>query len=343
MKLKIFSAPSIEEALKQVRSSLGDDAVIVDTTEQKINGKKTVKVTAAIEAPAPRVNPHVNPAPRPHAPPINKSLRELEEELISDETIDLVGSLSHHGLADSVKLRLLDLGTSLECETPELTLASALDAMFYFEPITKSSPPRPIMLIGPPGAGKTITTAKIASQYVLDGKSVHLISTDVFRTGGLAQLEGYASVLKVDLTEAEKPEDLIAAIKTAKKTSDVILIDTMGYNPYSSGEMNDLHQFLKATDCEAILVCSAGIDPYEAREISETYAELGVKRFITTKLDVARRYASLLAIAENGKMAFAGVGITPYLGDGIENLDAVMLAKLLTRIPEKKQYKFERD
>lgn len=341
MKLKIFSAPSIKEALTKVRETLGDDAVIIDTTEQYLGGKNTVKVTAAIEAPAPRVNPHKNPAPKPISAPVKTSLRELEEEFIANETVDLVASLSHHGLADSIKLKLLDLGQSLECETPDLTLASALESMYHFEPITDMIPARPIMLIGPPGAGKTITTAKIASQFKLSGKNVHLISTDVFRTGGLAQLEGYASVLKVHLTEAEKPDDLAIAIENAKKENEVILIDTMGYNPYSRREMSELHSFLRLTDVEPILIISAGIDPYEAREISETYAALGVKRFITTKIDVARRYASMLTVAEHGKMAFAGVGITPYLGDGIEPLDALKLAKLLTRIPEKKIISFE--
>ena len=341
MKLKIFSAPDIKEALKKVRDALGDDAVIIDTTEQEIGDKKTVKVTAAIEAPAPRVNPHKNPAPVPKSAPVNKSLRELEEEYIARESVDLVSSLNHHGLADSIKLKLLDLGQSLECETPELTLASALDSMF--EPISDNVPPRPLMLIGPPGAGKTITTAKLASQFVLSGKNVHLINTDVFRTGGLAQLEGYASVLKINLTEAERPEDLVVATKNAEKNNEVILIDTMGYNPYNTKEITELHSFLSACDVEPILIAPAGIDPYEAREISETYAALGVKRFITTKIDVARRYASMLTIAENGKMAFAGVGITPYLGDGIEGLDALKLAKLLTRIPTKNKFSFEKE
>ncbi|MCC3862219.1 ATP-binding protein [Pseudemcibacter aquimaris] len=343
MKLKIFSAPSMEEALKQVRKKLGDDAVIIDTTEQIINGVKTVKITAAIEAPAPRVNPHVNPAPKPKPAPVKKSLRELDEQYSTDDKLDLVSSLKHHGFADGLQLKLMDLGKSLECETPELTLATALDNIFHFEPITDTVPNRPIMLIGPPGAGKTITTAKIASHYVIGGKKVHFISTDVFRTGGVAQLEGYASVLDVSLTEAEKPEDLDIAIKTAEKESDVILIDSMGYNPYSKKEMSELHSFLKTTNCEAILVVPAGMDPYEAREVGETYAGLGVKRFITTKLDVARRYASLLSIAESGKMAFAGVGITPYLGDGIETLDSMKLSRLLTKIPKKNNISFERD
>lgn len=343
MKLKIFSAPSMEEALKTVRKSLGDDAVIIDSTEQEIDGKYVAKVTAAIETPAPRVNPHVHPAPKPASAPIKKSLRELEQEYLASEGLDLVSSLSHHGLADSIKLKLLDLGQSLECETPELTLASALDSMYHFEPITSAVPPKPIMLVGPPGAGKTITAAKLASQFLLSGKKTHLISTDVFRTGGVAQLEGYASALKTNLTEAEKPEDLLVAIETAQKKNNAIVIDSMGYNPYSEKEMADLHGFLSAADLETILVTPAGIDPYEAREIGETYAALGIKRLITTKIDVARRYASMLTIAEHGKMAFSGVGITPYLGDGIELLDALKLAKLLTRIPERNNLTFKRD
>lgn len=343
MKLKIFSAPSMEEALKLVRGSLGDDAVIIDSTEQEIDGEYVAKVTAAIETPTPRVNPHIHPAPKPISGPINKSLRELEQEYLASEGLDLVSSLSHHGLADSIKLKLLDLGQSLECETPELTLASALDSMYHFEPITDTPPKKPIMLIGPPGAGKTITAAKLASQFILAGLATHMVSTDVFRTGGIAQLEGYASVLKTNLTEAEKPEDLVVAIKSATKKNDAIVIDSMGYNPYSAKEMSELHRFLAAADVEAILVIPAGIDPYEAREIGETYAQLGIKRLITTKIDVARRYASMLTIAEHGKMAFAGVGITPYLGDGIEPLDALKLAKLLTRIPEKNNLTFKRD
>lgn len=346
MKLKIFSAPTMDEALQQVRNKLGDDAVIIDTNEQMIGGVRSYKITAAIEAPAPRVNPHVNPAPKPKPAPIKKSLRELDEEYTPhhvEETMDLVSSLKHHGFADSLQLKLMDLGRSLDCETPELTLATALDNIFHFEPITDSVPNRPLMLIGPPGAGKTITTAKIASHYVIGGKKVHFISTDVFRTGGVAQLEGYASVLDVSLTEAEKPEDLDIAIKNAEKDSDVILIDSMGYNPYSKKEMSELHKFLKMTNCEAILVVPAGMDPYEAREVSETYAGLGVKRFITTKLDVARRYASILSVAESGNLAFAGVGITPYLGDGIETLDSMKLSKLLTKIPKRNKISFERE
>ncbi|HEY1386360.1 MAG TPA: GTPase, partial [Dongiaceae bacterium] len=45
MRLRTFTAPTISEAMRQVRTALGDDAVILSTEH---NGK-AVKVTAAIE------------------------------------------------------------------------------------------------------------------------------------------------------------------------------------------------------------------------------------------------------------------------------------------------------
>ena len=194
------------------------------------------------------------------------------------------------------------------------------------------------MLVGPPGVGKTVTTAKLTSQAVLLGKTVRLINTDTIRTGGTAQLEGYARVLKTSLVEASEPDLLRTAIETNRNPNDLVIIDTMGYNPFDKGEMSELQNFTKAYDVEPILVVAAGTDPMEAQEISETYAALGVHRFIATRLDVARRYASLLATAASMDLAFAGVGITPYLDKGIEHVDAMSLAQLLTRVTDRKNF-----
>ena len=45
MRLRTFTASTISEAMRQVRTALGDDAVILSTEQ---NGK-TVKITAAVE------------------------------------------------------------------------------------------------------------------------------------------------------------------------------------------------------------------------------------------------------------------------------------------------------
>ncbi len=331
MRLKIFTADNMKAALTLVREALGDDAIIINNVEE--DGK--VKITAAIEIPAPKVNPRKAPKPKPKPSPVQRSLRELEQEDHTD-SISLSYFLSHHGVEKPMMRRILETAASFDEERNINALAKALDIMFHFSPINNDFQNRPIMLVGPPGVGKTVTTAKLSSQAVLSGRTVRLINTDTIRTGGTAQLEGYAEVLKTSVIEAPEPDLLTAAIKTNKQSHELVIIDTMGYNPFDCDEMAELHHFIQAYNVEPVLVVAAGADPTEAQEIAETYMNLGVRRFIATRLDVARRYGSLLATAASMDLAFAGVGITPYLAKGIEQIDAISLARLLTRIPDRK-------
>ena len=330
MRLKIFTADNMKAALALVREALGDDAIIINNVEE--GGK--VKITAAIEIPAPVITPRKALKPKPKPAPVKRSLRELEEEDHSD-SISLSYFLAHHGVEKALMRRILETAASFDEDRNINALAKALDIMFHFSPINNDYQNRPIMLVGPPGVGKTVTTAKLTSQAVLSGRNVRLINTDTIRTGGTAQLEGYGQVLKTTVIEASEPDLLSAAIKTNKQPDELVIIDTMGYNPFDTKEMAELHSFIQAYDVEPVLVVAAGSDQVESQEIAETYMNLGVRRFIATRLDVARRYGSLLATAASMDLAFAGVGITPYLGKGIERIDAMSLARLLTRVPNR--------
>lgn len=336
MRLKIFSANNMQEALSQIRKTLGDDAVIIDTQE----GEGKVKVTAAVENTGPKVNPRKTAPPRPSPAPVKKSLKELEQEEQVEE-LDINHFLSHHGIPQSLKIRIQELAASFDAPSKLVALSSAIDVLFHFEPLNNNYQNRPIMLVGPPGVGKTVTAAKLASQAVLEGISTRLINTDVVRTGALAQLEGFADILQTDIIEVSAPDQLEAAINSKASKNHLTIIDTPGYNPFDMKEMEELHKMITASEVEPILVIAAGTDPLEAREMAETYEGLGVRRFIATRLDVARRYASLISTAEAGNLAFAGVGLTPYLAKGIRNIDSMIMAKLLTRISKRNLFTSE--
>ncbi|PCI49599.1 MAG: GTPase [Alphaproteobacteria bacterium] len=331
MRLKIFTADNMKAALAQVREALGDDAIIINNVEE--DGK--VKITAAIEIPTARITRRRTPPPQPKPAPVQRSLKDLEQEDHTD-SINLSYFLAHHGIEKTMMRRILETAASFDEDSNIKALAKALDIMFHFSPLRNDYQNRPVMLVGPPGVGKTVTTAKLTSQAVLSGQTVRLINTDIIRTGGTAQLEGYAQVLKTTVIEASEPDLLSAAIETNRQPHELVIIDTMGYNPFNCDEMAELHRFIAACDVEPILVVSAGSDPVEAQEIAETYMNLGVRRFIATRLDVARRYGSLLATAASMDLALAGVSITPYLAKGIEQINATSLARLLTRIPDRK-------
>ncbi len=333
MRLKIFTGDSMKAALAGVREALGDDAIIISSTEE--GGK--VKVTAAMEIPAAKITPRKARKPRPKPAAVQKTLKELEQEDYA-QSLDLPHFLGHHGLEKALMKRIIETAASFDEDRNITALAKALDVMFHFSPINNDYQKRPLMLVGPPGVGKTVTAAKLASQAVLSGRAVRLINSDTIRTGGTAQLEGYAEILKVPLIEAAEPDLLAPAIDTGRQPDELVIIDTMGYNPLNSDEMADLHHFTRVCDVEPLLVIAAGTDILEAREIAETYAGLGVRRFIATRLDVARRYGSLLATAAAMDLAFAGVGITPYLAKGIEHIDALSLSRLLIRIDDRRPF-----
>lgn len=333
MRLKIFTADNMKAALAMVREALGNDAIIINSLEE--DGK--VKITAAIEIPAVKITRRKAPRVKPKPASVQRSLKELEQEVQTD-SINLSYFLAHHGIEKTMMRRILETAASFDEVSNINALAKALDIMFHFSPISNDYQNRPIMLVGPPGVGKTVTTAKLASQAILAGQTVRLINTDTIRTGGTAQLEGYGQVLNTTVIEASEPDLLAAAIDTNKQAHELVIIDTMGYNPYCRDEIAQLHSFIAAYDVEPILVMAAGSDQTEAQEIAETYMNLGVRRFIATRLDVARRYGSLLATAASMDLAFAGAGITPYLAKGFERIDALSLARLLTRIPDRKVF-----
>lgn len=327
MRLKIFTGDTMTAALAQVRTALGDNAIILNSVEED----GVAKVTAAIEIPAARIAPRTARKPRPRPAVVQKSLKELEQEDYT-QSVDLSHFLDHHGLEETLRQRILATAAAFDVDKNITALAKALDIMFHFSPLNNDFHRRPLMLVGPPGVGKTVSAAKLASQAVLSGRTVRLINTDTIRTGGTAQLQGYAEVLNISLIEAPEPALLAPAIETGKQPDELVIIDTTGYNPLDRNEMADLQHFIQAGDVEPVLVIAAGMDPAEAREIAETYTSLGVGRFIATRLDVTRRYGSLLATAATMDLAFAGVGITPYLAKGIERVDALSLARLLTRV-----------
>ena len=116
----------------------------------------------------------------------------------------------------------------------------------------------------------------------------------------------------------------------AKADADgVILIDTLGTNPLKASDLAQLRELADAAGAEIVLVMAAGGDAVESAELAAGYAEAGATRLVATKVDVARRYGGLLAAAEAGRLAFAGVGTSPEIASGLGTLRADQLCRLI--------------
>jgi len=303
MRLRTFIAPSIGEAMRQVRELLGEDAVILSTEQVG----RQVKLTAAIETEA---------APAAVASATPEAADELET------------ALRYHGVPKSLADRLSATAGDLEGGSPQQALTAALRAQFGFQPLTDRKPAKPILLAGLPGAGKSSTLAKLAARAKVNGMAATAITCDLAKAGAIEQLATYAKALEIPAYRAKDAATLRKAV--AKADADgAILIDTLGTNPLKSGDLAQLRELAEAAGAEIVLVMAAGGDAVESAELAAGYAEAGATRLVATKVDVARRYGGILAAAEAGRLAFGGVGTSPEIASGLGTLRADQLCRLI--------------
>jgi flagellar biosynthesis protein FlhF len=302
MRLRTFTAASIGEAMRQVRTALGDDAVILSTEQEG----KQVKVTAAVET----------------------ARSTIAAPVVAEGSDELETALRYHGVPQSLTARLLTTAGDLEGGSPQQALTAALRAQFGFQPLTDRKPTKPILLAGLPGAGKSSTLAKLAARAKVNGLAATAITCDLAKAGAIEQLATYAKALEMPAYRAKDAATLRKAVAKADAAGH-ILIDTLGTNPLKAGDLAQLRGLAEAAGAEIVLVMAAGGDAVESAELAAGYAEAGAMRLVATKIDVARRYGGLLAAAEAGRLAFAGVGTSPEIASGLGTLRADQLCRLI--------------
>lgn len=311
MRLKSFTATTMAEAMEMVRAELGDDAIIVST--QRAAGQKGVRITAALE-----------PADA------DLAVAEMFEESHPSSAADAIKTaLESHNLPQRLLERLTNAARTTGITDPVLACASALEAGFTFACLPEHGAPRPFLLVGPPGSGKSIATAKLAARSVLRQRQVGIITCDNLRAGATEQLAAFTRILEIDLVKARGPDSLRRAVEAAAGLFDLMLIDSPGLNPFRQTDMDYLTELVEAADVEPILVMAAGGDAMEAGEVAEAFAAIGATRLFTTKLDTTRRLGGMLAGAEMGQLALCDVSASPHVASGLAPISAMSLARLL--------------
>jgi flagellar biosynthesis protein FlhF len=300
------------EAMGELRAQLGPDAIIVSTSRGRRG--QGVRISAAIERAADQDDAGEAPFGSAASP---------------DHPI--AQALAYHGVPGALAGRLCGAVAGHDDGDLARVLAEALGQCFGFAPLDQP-PPRPLMLVGPPGAGKTVTTAKLAARAAMAGDPVKVVTIDTIRAGGVDQLSAFTKVLEVPLTAADSPEELGRALNGERQGA-ATFIDTPGTNVFDPREFGDLKDFTQTLDIELVLVLAAGADASEAAELAEAFSTLGLRRLIVTRLDVSRRLGSLLAAADAAHLTLSEASATPFVGQGLTRLDPVALARLLMGDP----------
>jgi flagellar biosynthesis protein FlhF len=355
MRVKRYVADSIHEAILQVKSDLGRDALILHTKTFKVGGlfglfaKKRIEVIAALDESAGKTqtDSSIEKSVALSRPPEQKSDKNQELKSIQEEMVQLreaikevAACLSQHppvSTQSQTQAGQKDIQNSGQIitevkEEQSVTLNSPMPLPKIGGPINLSKSPTVAALIGPTGVGKTTTIAKLAAHFVLfERVKVALITVDTYRIAAVEQLKTYAEIINLPVSVVYTPDDYKAAIEEYSDY-DLILVDTAGRSQKNHAQIQELQEFLcQRLPDEIHLVISATTKLGDMIEVADCFSGVGFNRIIFSKLDETNDFGTIFALTNRLGIPLSYLTTGQNVPDDIE----VVTDERLNRLADK--------
>lgn len=368
MKIKRFVASDMRAAFRMVRDEQGPNAVILSS--RRIDGN--IEVIAAtdydealVQQAVQLVNKPAVPAvqraePQLQAPPpppaqegSDDGLREVRSEINSMRHLieREISRLTQDRLrASPVRALVMDELQDFGCDAEQATSivsalpndadlrkarAQALGIWAKSISVTKGDwilEGGIYALIGPTGAGKTTTLAKLAAHYIrkFGARDVALVTLDTQRVAAREQLYAYARLLGVPVFEAGSGERLA---QTLERLSDykLVLIDTAGISQRDRALAAQLGWLESIRDLRSLLVLPANAQMADLDEVVRRFWSARPEAIILSKVDETTHLGVSLSVAIRHQLPIA------YVADGQrvpEDLQLAQAHRLVLRASE---------
>jgi flagellar biosynthesis protein FlhF len=166
--------------------------------------------------------------------------------------------------------------------------------------------------VGPTGAGKTTTIAKLAARYVLEhgNADVALVTTDSYRIGAHEQLRTLSRILNIPCKIVGAQLDLGTALYDLRQCR-LVLIDTAGFNmraPELQQQLAALSALGDRVRCLQVLAVNSQQQVLKAAQ--RAYRPDNLVGCIFTKLDEAASLGEALSLLIETGLPLA------YVADG---------------------------
>ncbi|MGL1919565.1 MAG: hypothetical protein OCD03_00915 [Hyphomicrobiales bacterium] len=340
MATHIFRGNDKDQAYRDMQAMVGKDVFIIREFTDAAG-------LYCIEA-APKVSPssiRENAIPQTAKPSTIAKPSNIERFTISQ----LLSQLRQAGFAEPTLRQFMYWVKRQNDENPEINknqpkdialqkFAEYLDQQKVVAPI-EDAPQHAVLLVGPPGSGKTVTTTKLCARALMQGETVDFVTLDCVRTGGVEHAKSLTSFLEIDLIELKDAQKFSTWLDRYSKNvnQNVTFIDSLSTNIYDMEDMRWLLDYMEAAEqndvkVEPILVLSATTDATTIGDYATTFKSMGIDRVILTCWDIASKPAATFSAVIDAGLKIAMISDSPYLSGGTEKLDSLSLAtKLATK------------
>ncbi len=292
------------DALRAVRSSLGSDALILETKNHPEELGGGVEITAFAENTAGKRTGI--PERESVAGPRALAVDELRQELGALKSMlgwlapglthqdGIVKTLMTHGLATEMIAKLSDEMKRSPGGDDRERWYAAIRRWVPCGGQIRSECDR-LALVGPAGVGKTATLIKLTVFETQRRECrVGWINTDDRRLAVGESLGVYAGILGVRYETAANKKELQRAFDHLSDC-DLVLVDTAGVNPRDDQGVHDLAKFLHGfPDLRRALLLSAATHDRDMAEWVKLYGKVGLDTLLFTKLDECRYFGPLI-------------------------------------------------
>ncbi|MBQ7320778.1 MAG: signal recognition particle-docking protein FtsY [Clostridia bacterium] len=250
-------------------------------------------------------------------------LEELEEQLICAD----IGAATSEAIIERLREEV-KAGRLKEQEQVMDTLRAILCEMIgEGEPLTLTTTPSVILVIGVNGAGKTTSIGKISNQLRKQGKKVVVAAADTFRAAAIDQLAVWCDRAGVELVRQQEGSDPAAVVYDAvnyarKHQADVLIVDTAGRLHNKKNLMDELAKINRIIDRELpdaarenLLVLDATTGQNAIFQAKEFKNAANITGLILNKLDGTAKGGIVISIKEELQIPVKFIGVGEKIDD----------------------------
>jgi len=231
----------------------------------------------------------------------------------------------------NVALETLSAGTLADYETSKKYITQLMGAELRVQQgLGAYIPSNVICLIGASGSGKTSVLAKLALFFGQKlNKNIIWVCADTVRMGAIAEARAYTDALGLTLKLVYRPEDLKEILASVKET-DLLLLDTPGYNPCSESQMVELGAMLVEIPKRfTYLVAPATTKEADLFQLSSSLGVFNLDGLIITKLDETHTFGSVYNFSRKNQIPLGFFTTGKETARNLEVVDPTRLVSAL--------------